>query len=171
MLQLEIPAETVAHTIELAHGLGVRLVLNPAPIRPMSKELLRKVDVLVPNQHEAAELIGRAGEGAAIDAETAARELLAFGSESVVITLGGDGAYVAGRGLSEFVKPMKVTPVDTTAAGDAFTASLACALAEGGGLVEAAHFAARVAAISVTRMGAQPSMPERDEVDSYVFGN
>ena len=171
VLQLEIPAETVAHTIELAHGMGVKVVLNPAPIRPMSSDLLGKVDVLVPNQHEAAELLGRAGEGANIDAQSAARELMAFGSQSVVITLGGKGAYVCGDGVSEFVASMKVTPVDTTAAGDAFTASLACALAEGSDLPDAARFAARVAAISVTRMGAQPSMPTRDEVKSYVFGN
>jgi len=171
VVQLEIPAETVVHTIELASRLGVRLVLNPAPIRPMSKEILRKVDVLVPNQHEAAELIGRAGEGGTIDAQTAADQLLGLGCGSVVITLGGDGAYVRGGAISEFVAPIKVFPVDTTAAGDAFTASLACALAEGNDLASAARFAARVAAISVTRMGAQPSMPTRDEVDSYIFGN
>ena len=171
VVQLEIPAETVAHTIRLAAGLGVRVVLNPAPIRPISRELLRQVNVLVPNQHEAVELLGRAGEGASIDAPAAARELIALGSENVVITLGGEGAYVRGQGASEFVEPMKVTAVDTTAAGDAFTASLACALAEGSSLVEAARFGARVAAISVTRMGAQPSMPTRWEVESYVFGN
>lgn len=171
IVQLEIPAETVAHTIELAHRLGVRVVLNPAPIRPMSNDILRKVDVLVPNQHEAAELIGRVGEGGAIDAPTAAERLLEMGCGSVVITLGGDGAYARGEGVREFIAPMNVIAVDTTAAGDAFTASLACSLAEGLDLVGAARFAARVAAISVTRTGAQPSMPTRDEVDSYVFGN
>lgn len=171
VVQLEIPAETVAHTIELAHSLGVRLVLNPAPIRPMSKQLLGRADVLVPNQHEAAELIGKGGEGHSIDAVSSARELLAYGAKSVVITLGGKGAYVAGEGASQFVQPQKVVPVDTTAAGDAFTASLACALAEGHNLLESAQFAARVAAIAVTRMGAQPSMPTRTEVESYIFGN
>lgn len=171
VLQLEIPAETVAHTIELACNAAVRIVLNPAPIRPMSKALLKHVDVLVPNQHEAAELLGRAGEGENLDAPTAARELLAMGVGCVVITLGGKGAYVAADGVNEFIQPMKVTPVDTTAAGDAFTASLACALGDGGSLIEAARFAARVAAIAVTRMGAQPSMPTRAEVESYVFGN
>lgn len=171
VLQLEIPAGTVARAIELAHRAGVRVVLNPAPIRPMSKELLRQVDVLVPNQHEAAELLGRAGEGESIDAPTAARELMAMGTSCVAITLGGRGAFVAAEGVNEFVDPMKVTPVDTTAAGDAFTASLACALAEGRELLDAARFAARVAAIVVTRMGAQPSMPTRAEIDSFVFGN
>lgn len=171
IVQLEIPEQTVAHTIELAHRLGVKVVLNPAPIRPISAELLKLADVLVPNQHEAAELIGKAGEGREIDASRAAQELLALGVGSVVITLGGEGAYVCSNSGSEYIEPMKVVPVDTTAAGDAFTASLACALAEGSDLPNAARFATRVAAIVVTRMGAQPSMPTRAEVDSYFFGN
>lgn len=167
VLQLEIPAETVAHTIELANAAGVRVVLNPAPIRPMSKDLLGKVSVLVPNQHEAADLTGKSGEGHSIEPVAAARELRAYGAEYVIITLGSKGAYVCGDGVSELIEPLKVTPVDTTAAGDAFTASLACAMAEGRGLVDAARFAAKVAAISVTRMGAQPSMPTRAEVEAF----
>lgn len=171
VLQLEIPAETVAHTIELAHRLNRKIVLNPAPIRTMPNELLRYVDVLVPNQHEAAELIGQAGSGHELDPPSAARELLALGTGAVVITLGADGAYVCAEGISEYVEPMRVVPVDTTAAGDAFTASLACSLAQGNDLLEAARFATRVAAIVVTRMGAQSSLPTIDEVDSQVFGN
>lgn len=171
VLQLEIPAETVAHSIRLARSMGVRVVLNPAPIRPMSKDLLGMVDVLVPNQHEAAELVGKPGEGGDIDSVSAARELRSLGAGAVVITLGGRGSYVCAEGISEFVEPMHVTPVDTTAAGDAFTASLACALAEGNDLLAAVRFGTRVAAISVTRVGAQPSMPTRAEVESYIFGN
>jgi len=171
VLQLEIPAETVAHTIELAHSLGTRVVLNPAPMRPVSRELLAMVDVIVPNQHEAMGLMDRAGEGDNINAETAARELMALGARCVVITLGSKGAYIADEDTKGFIEPMKVTPVDTTAAGDTFTASLACALAEGKDLMGAARFASRAAAISVTRIGAQSSLPTRDEVDSYNFGN
>lgn len=171
VLQLEIPADTVAHSIELARSLGVRIVLNPAPIRPISRELLGMVDVLVPNQHEAAELIGKPGEGREVDPVSAAQELRSLGADAVVITLGGQGSYVCADGISEFVQPMPVTPVDTTAAGDAFAASLACALAEGGNLLSAVQFATRVAAISVTRVGAQPSLPSREEVDTWVFGN
>ena len=171
VLQLEIPAETVTKSIMMARSLGVKIVLNPAPIRPIERELLGMVDVLVPNQHEAAELIGRFGEGHEIDPVTAAAELRSLGAGAVVITLGGKGCYVCAEGISEFVEPMPVTPVDTTAAGDAFTASLACGLAEGNDLLSAVKFATRVAAISVTRMGAQPSLPTRDEVESYVFGN
>ena len=171
VLQLEIPPETVAHTIDLAHSLGVKIVLNPAPMRPISTDLLRKVDVLVPNQHEAAGLLGKTGGGADLDARSAASALLALGVGSVVITLGAQGAYAAGPSTAEHIEPMKVKAVDTTAAGDAFTASLACGIAEGGDLIASARFAARVAAIAVTRMGAQPSMPSREEVDSHTFGN
>ncbi len=171
VLQLEIPQDTVAHTIEVARSLGVRIVLNPAPIRPISRELLGMVDVLIPNQHEAADLIGRPGEGRDIDPSTAATELRAYGAGAVVITLGGKGSYVCAEGISEVIEPMRVTPVDTTAAGDAFTASLACGLAEGQDISSAVRFATKVAAISVTRMGAQSSLPSREEVETFDFGN
>ena len=170
VLQLEIPAETVEHTIDLARSMGTRVVLNPAPIRPIRKETLGKVEVLVPNQHEAAELIG-ASSGAELDAESAARRLRELGVPSVVITLGSRGAFVAAEAGEALVEAFKVNAVDTTAAGDAFTASLACGIAEGMPIIEAARFAAKVAAISATRMGAQPSMPSREEVEGYRFGN
>lgn len=171
LLQLEIPPQTVDYTIELAHKAGVRVVLNPAPIRPMSREIIKVVDVLTPNQHEAAELIGRAGQGGDLDASDAADQLLRMGAGRVVITLGSRGAYVSDGRIGEYVDSIKVTPVDTTAAGDAFTASLCCALAEGCDLLEAARFANRAAAITVTRLGAQSSLPTREEVDSQLFGN
>ncbi|MCX8052540.1 MAG: ribokinase [Armatimonadetes bacterium] len=164
LLQLEIPSETVTHTIDLARALGVRVVLNPAPIRPISRETLAKVDVLVPNQHEAAYLVG-APSGLELEAELAARKLIELGARAVVITLGSNGAYVADESGGHFVEAYKVTAVDTTAAGDAFTASLACGIAEGMSLIDAARFATKVAALSVTRLGAQSSMPSRDEVD------
>lgn len=169
VLQLEIPQETVAHSIELANSLGTRVVLNPAPMRRMPAELLARVDVVIPNQHEAAGLLGKPGSGAELDAETAAAGLRELGAGCVVITLGSMGAYVASDDMAGFVEPVKVEPVDTTAAGDAFTASIVCALAEGQDLMSAARFAARVAGISVTRMGAQPSMPSREEVESWEF--
>lgn len=165
VLQLEIPADTVSHTVELAKSLGTRVVLNPAPMRPMSPEVLSRVDVLTPNEYEAAGLLGRPGESVDDDPEPAARKLISMGARCVVITLGEKGAYLAGEGISEYIEPIKVSAVDTTAAGDAFTGAFACALSEGRGLREAARFATRVAAVSVTRMGAQPSMPSRAEID------
>ena len=171
VLQLEIPQETVVRAVELARSHGVKVVLNPAPIRQFPNQILQYVDVLTPNQHEAASLIGAEGEGNNLDAQEAAKALLEMGVAAVVITLGADGAYVATHERAERVDAVKVQAVDTTAAGDAFTASLACALAEKKDLFEAARFAAKVAGISVTRMGAQSSMPTRHEVDSYTFGN
>ena len=171
LLQLEIPQDTVEHAIKVANRAGVRVVLNPAPIRSMSRDMLSLVDVLTPNQHEASELIGRPGEGEDLDAPTAAQALMEMGAEEVVITLGSRGAFAASRDTCDYIEPVKVNPVDTTAAGDAFTAALACALAEGQELLEAAKFANRVAAIVVTRFGAQVSLPTREVVDSYNFGN
>jgi len=170
VLQLEIPPETVEHTIELAASCGTRIVLNPAPIRPISRDALGKVDVLVPNQHEAAELVGCAS-GAELEVGSAARKLRETGVPAVVITLGSRGAYVAADSGEAFIEAFKVEALDTTAAGDAFTASLACGIAEGMPIIEAARFAAKVAAISATRMGAQSSMPSRKEVDGHRFGN
>jgi ribokinase len=164
VLQLEIPQETVDHAIRLARSLGRRIILNPAPVRPISKEILSDVDVLTPNEHEAAALLDGAVVTAS-EAATAARELLRMGVGSVVITLGSQGSYAVGLDGAGFVPPVKVQAMDTTAAGDAFTASLACGLAEGRSIMEAAKFATRVAAISVTRMGAQSSMPTRQEVE------
>lgn len=169
VLQLEIPAETVEYTVELARSLGTPVVLNPAPIRPMSGDILSKVDVLTPNEYEAAGLLGRMGESVEDDPEGAAQKLISMGARCVVITLGEKGAYIAGENVSEYIEPKKVSAVDTTAAGDAFTGALACGLAEGMELPEAARFATRVAALSVTKMGAQPSMPSRIEVDSAEF--
>lgn len=166
VLQLEIPAETVEHTVRLAKSLGTRVVLNPAPMRPMSPEILSYVDILTPNEYEAAGLLGKPGESVDDDPEPAAQKLISMGARCVVITLGEKGAYLAGEGLSEYIEPIIVNAVDTTAAGDAFTGALACALAEGRDLRESAIFATRVASVSVTRMGAQPSMPSRAEINS-----
>lgn len=167
VLQLEIPAETVAHAVEVAKSVGTRVILNPAPIRPVSPEVLGRVDVLTPNQHEAAELVGLAGCGADLDPKPAAGKLRALGVETVVITLGSKGAFVSSGGTEQIIPAEQVKAIDTTAAGDAFTASLACGIAEGLSVMDAARFAAKVAAISVTRLGAQCSMPSREEVQAF----
>lgn len=167
VLQLEIPQETVEHAVRLAKSLGRTVVLNPAPIRHLPHSVLPDVDVLVPNEHEAAAILG----GGSFDtdgAPEAARRLRQTGVRSVVITMGAAGAYVSSPDQEGFVEAVRVKAVDTTAAGDAFTASLACGIAEGSSVMDAARFAARVAAVSVTRMGAQSSLPSREEVDRYL---
>lgn len=166
IIQLEIPLETVAHAIALAHRSGVRVILNPAPVRhthPLPTALLSEVDVLIPNEHEAANLLGYASsEG--LEMEALARQLLALGPKQIVITLGGEGCLLASANGIQRLPAVPVVPVDTTAAGDCFTGALAVGLAEGHDLEFAALFACRAAALSVTRSGAQPSLPTRDEL-------
>ncbi|WP_329410118.1 ribokinase [Streptomyces sp. NBC_00704] len=163
--QLEIPLETV---VEVVRNLapGGRFVLNPSPPRPLPAEVLAACDPLIVNEHEAKVILGEAGD-AASGPEDWARLLLAKGPRSVVVTLGAQGALVASAdGGVQHVAPVKVDAVDTTGAGDAFTAALAWRLGRGASLAEAAAYAARVGAVSVTRRGAQESFPTAEEVDA-----
>ncbi|MFD4522401.1 ribokinase [Streptomyces sp. NPDC058470] len=161
--QLEIPLETV---VEVVRNLAddSRFVLNPSPPRPLPREVLVACDPLIVNEHEARVLIGA---DAGPEPEDWARRLLALGPISVVITLGGEGALVARRaGARVRVPSVRVEAVDTTGAGDAFTAALAWRLGRGESLAEAAAYAARVGAAAVTRAGAQESFPTAEEVAS-----
>ena len=171
LLQLEIPMESVAYAVALAASTSTRVILNPAPVRgtsPLTPELLGRVSVLTPNEHEAASLLGYASAGD-IEMEQAARELLDFGVACVVITLGENGCLLATRERIWTIPAVRVSPIDTTAAGDCFTAALAVGLAEGLILDDAAKFACRAAALSVTRAGAQPSLPTRGEVVRFAI--
>ncbi|MFD5474134.1 ribokinase [Streptomyces sp. NPDC127105] len=161
--QLEIPLETVVEAVRnLAPG--SRFVLNPSPPRPLPRELLKACDPLIVNEHEAKVILG--GPEAGDTPESWARGLLALGPRSVVITLGGEGALVASAEGAARVPSVKVDAVDTTGAGDAFTAALAWRLGAGASLEEAAAYAARVGAVAVTRRGAQESYPTAAEVDA-----
>lgn len=159
--QLEIPVETVSRAIEIAKSAQAGVILNPAPAQPLPQELLRQVDVLIPNAGEAALL---AGLPKGTDPKTAADRLLEMGSRAVVITLGGKGALVASKEGKEIVPPFKTSVVDTTAAGDAFVGGLSVALAEGQSLREAVRWGNAAGALAVTRLGAQPSLPTREEL-------
>ncbi|MFJ4971276.1 ribokinase [Streptomyces sp. NPDC088755] len=167
-VQLEIPLDTVAETVRHL-GAGTRLVLNPSPPAPLPDEVLAACDPLVVNEHEARYILGKAvGEAAGEAPHDWAPALLALGPRSVVITLGGAGALVADSrtdSLDHLVSP-KVEAVDTTGAGDAFTAALAWRLGRGDDLREAAAFAVRVGAAAVTSRGAQASFPTLEEVDA-----
>jgi ribokinase len=167
--QLEIPLETVQRAADLADETGVPFVLDPAPARPLPDELLSRVSVLTPNETEARILTGVEVCDEA-SARTAAETLLASGVKAVVVTMGAQGFLLAEPDTMTSVPALPVKAVDATAAGDAFTGSLAVGLALGQPLRDAGAFAARVAALSVTKMGAQPSMPTRQEVETY-FGN
>ena len=165
--QLEVPLETVECAARLAHESEVPFVLNPAPAQKLDAELLAMVDVLTPNETEA-----RILTGVEVTDENSARaaacELLERGVKAVILTMGAKGFLLSDGRKTEFVPAIKVNAVDATAAGDAFTGALAVGLAQGKALFDAALFANYVAALSVTKMGAQSSMPTRREVESFI---
>ncbi|AGJ58456.1 ribokinase [[Kitasatospora] papulosa] len=163
-VQLEIPLDTVAETAR-ALGPGARLVLNPSPPAPLPGEVLAACDPLVLNEHEARSILG---DGAGDTPEAWARGLTALGPRSVVITLGAEGALVSDSRTGEAVRvpSPRVAALDTTGAGDAFTAALAWRLGLGEELTEAAAFAVRVGAAAVTKEGAQASFPTAEEVSA-----
>ena len=157
--QLESPLPTVRHAIGIARRHGVPVLLNPAPAQTLPAGLLADVDIVVPNESEAASLVG------ARIPEQAAAALRAQGPGIVIVTLGGDGVCIADdRGTRRRTAPA-VQAVDTTGAGDTFIGAFAVALQEGLGTDDAVAFAQRAAAISVTRAGAMASMPTRAECD------
>ncbi|KUO13772.1 ribokinase [Streptomyces sp. DSM 15324] len=160
--QLEIPLETV---VEVVRNLapGHRFVLNPSPPRPLPAEVLAACDPLIVNEHEARVLLG---DLVGPEPEDRARELLALGPRSVVVTLGARGALVADADGTARIPAVRVAAVDTTGAGDAFTAALAWRLGLAEPLAVAAAYAARVGAAAVTKEGAQVSFPTAEEVDA-----
>ena len=165
--QLEVPIETIEFAAGLANKSKVPFILDPAPAQKLSPELLSMVDVLTPNETEAQILTGIEVKDQE-SAEAAAQKLLECGVKNVILTMGASGYLSTGKEGTEFVAARKVTAADSTAAGDAFTGSLAVGLAKGQTLSEAASFANNVAAVSVTRMGAQPSMPTVEEIDRFI---
>jgi ribokinase len=170
LLQLEIPIETVHAILDYARARGLITILDPAPARLLSRELLHKVDILTPNQSEAGTLLDKPADLIRdfAGAEEAAGELLALGPSAVLMKLGALGCLVATAGVYTRVQGFQVEAVDTTAAGDAFNGALAVALAEGKSLTEAALFANAAGAISVTRHGAQASLPCREDVIHFL---
>ena len=169
VMPLETPLETIATAVDLAHQSGVTVVLNPAPAQLLPEQILAKIDVLVPNEPETAQLTNMS-IGTADEREESANQLLALGVGNVVLTLGSHGALVLDGKTKRFtdVPANQVEVVDTTAAGDAFVAALAVGLGEGKSLTEAAKFANAVGALAVTKLGAQPSLPLRDEVEGFL---
>ncbi len=167
VVQLEIPLTAVQRAVELAALHRVLLILNPAPAQPLPGELLHHVSVLTPNAREASALTGIEVKDPGSAAQAAAR-LRRRGVSTVIITLGEQGVYVEAPRVHAHVPAFPVRAVDTTAAGDVFNGVLAVALAEGKPLLEAVRFANAAAAISVTRLGAQPSAPTRAEIEQFL---
>lgn len=167
LLQLEIPIERVSAAARLGHAGGALICLDPAPAAPVPDSLYALVDAIDPNEVEAQALTG-IEVGSTADAERAAEALYTRGPHMVVIKMGEKGSFhlsAEGRG---HIPAIPVKAVDTTAAGDAFAAALGVALGEGRSLREAVTFATWAAGLKVTRMGAQPSMPYRAEVEEAM---
>jgi ribokinase len=167
LMQLEIPLKTVQYAAKLAFDNGIRVILNPAPGQPLPIEILKTISILTPNETEAAMLTGIKieDEGAA---EDAGRILMSKGVNKVIITIGKKGALILDSSGSELVGGFKVHAIDTTAAGDIFNGALAVALAEKKNIWEAVKFGNAAAALSVTRLGAQPSAPKRKDILEFL---
>ena len=169
VMQLETPLETVQKAASIASENGVKVILNPAPARALSDDILRHVSILTPNESEAELLTGIKVETEK-DAAAAADALMAKGIGTVIVTMGAKGAFVTNADSKELIPGFSVKAVDATAAGDVFNGTLAVAIAEGKSLRQAVSFANAAAALSVTKLGAQPSAPKRDEIDKFLSG-
>ncbi len=167
MLQLEVPLECVERAAEIAAQADVAVILNPAPAVPLPDTLLGRVSYLTPNESEASLLTGIAVTDES-SARHAAKHLLSRGVRCVIVTLGAKGALIVDQRREVLVPAYKVEAKDTTAAGDAFNGGLACALARGMALEDAVREANLVGAFSVTRLGAQPSLPTAAELRQFA---
>ncbi|MCK3685545.1 ribokinase [Maribellus sp. YY47] len=165
LLQLEIPLETVAYVADLAVGLQKKVILNPAPAQALPDSLLKGLYLITPNETEASQLTGIEvnDRDSALEA---AKALVAKGVQNVIVTMGSAGAFVLSTEYTGMVEAPKVTAVDTTAAGDTFNGALAVFLSEGMKMQEAVRLACVAASVSVTRNGAQASVPFRNEIES-----
>jgi ribokinase len=169
LMQLEIPIEAVETAAEIAFENKVKIILNPAPAQPLSSRLLEKISIITPNETEA-ELLTGISVNNEEDAERAAKVLLEKGIDTVIITLGSRGAFIFNNEYKELVPSYKVKAVDTTAAGDVFNGALAVAFSEDKNLKDAVLFANAAAALSVTKLGAQPSAPYKKDIINFFDG-
>jgi len=170
VLQLEVPLDAVERAVAIAYESNVPIVLNPAPGKKLDTNLIEKVSYLTPNETEA-EILTDIKVTDDTTAQKAGKKLLDIGSKTVIITMGKRGAMLITQDGSELVPAFVVESVDATAAGDAFNGGLAYAIASGKDLREAIKFGNAVGALTVTKMGAQPSMPTRDELNKFLNSN
>lgn len=169
ILQMEIPADTTLAALEAAHSAGVPVLFNFAPVRTSDVPVSPAMTGLVVNESEATQLTGITVTDRET-AQSAGESLLSRGSRFVIVTLGADGLFALdANGLRQHVPAFRVTPVDTTAAGDTFCGALAVALVEGKPLSDACRFASAASALSVTKAGAQPSVPHRAEIEAFLI--
>jgi len=164
VMPLETPLETIYAAAKIASLRGAKVLLNPAPAQVLNQDLLELVDVLIPNEYEISLMTGVPPLQSTADARRAAEKLLSLGARNILVTMGVQGAILFDGKMEALISACPVQAVDTTAAGDCFVGALAVGLCEGKSIVASAGFASTAAAISVTRAGAQPSLPRREEV-------
>ncbi|HET9589945.1 MAG TPA: ribokinase, partial [Anaerolineales bacterium] len=167
LLQLEIPLETVRSTAQRAKEHGLQVLLNPAPARSLPDELITLPDFLVPNETELS-LLTEQTVNDIPSAERAAKTLLAHGAQTVIVTLGANGALIVTREMIKHIPPFKVDVVDTTAAGDAFIGGFASARLQDQPLEEAVRYGCACGALTATKFGAQPSLPSKEDVENFL---
>lgn len=167
LLQLETPLESIIEAAKIANASNVRVILNPAPARELPEQLLNLVDIITPNETETLSLTGKIVHNEQ-DANEAAQILHGKGIKTVVITMGARGVWLSENGQGQLIQGFKVDAVDTIAAGDTFNGAFVTALLEEKTAQNAARFANAAAALAVTRSGAQPSVPWRQEIDSFL---
>ncbi len=164
LLQFELPIQTVISAIEIAHQNGVTVILNPAPVAELPREIYPMIDILIPNEREASSLTGIEVNDIA-SASAAATQLRSFGIRKVIITLGNIGSLLVMDDACIHVPGLEVEVVDTTAAGDAYIGALAFAIVKGYSIEDAVQYASLAGALSVTKKGAQTSLPTAEEVN------
>jgi ribokinase len=166
LLQLEIPLDAVQAAVEIAHASSVRVILNPAPAQKLSPDILKSIEILTPNETEAAILAGQ--DASSKDQKSLVELASILGIPRLVVTLGSRGACIVEGGERTDVPAFSIKPVDTTASGDAFNGALAVALARGEDMPQAVRYANAAGAITATRHGAQPSLPTRQELEQFM---
>jgi ribokinase len=167
LLQLEIPMKANERAVKIARKYNKTVIMDPAPACALEDFYYKNVSIMTPNETEARILSGIDVVDAP-SAEAAAREISARGLETTIVTMGGNGALLLKGNTATYFPPVKVVVKDTTAAGDAFTGSLAVFLAEGKQIEEAVRLASAVGALSATRLGAQPSLPDRYALEKFM---
>jgi ribokinase len=168
VMPLETPLETIYTAAKIASSCGAKVLFNPAPAQVLNSDLLELVDVLLPNEYEVALMTGLPPLQSAADVRSAAEKLLSLGVKNLMVTMGSQGAMLFDGKMESQIPACPVQAVDSTAAGDCFVGALAVGLCEGKSLLSAAEFASAASAISVTRDGAQPSLPRREEVLQFM---